>query len=371
MSGTTDITWRGLSGLRRLLGALSPRGVVRLGAGLGLLLRAFGGRRVMAAEERCARALGVGAGEARRIVRESYANLGRSAAEFLSANGGGKVSSVMTLHGEEHLRRAFEKNRGVILFSGHIGNWEHGAALLSELGYPMNAIGAEQRDDRVTSLIEELRAARGVTTVGKGLGLRAAMRCLKRGELLAILIDQDVRDRGVFVPFLGMPASTPFGMLRMAARLGSVVLPSFSLRRGRSAERPVSCRPREGGRWGRMEEAIPVRRSGERVHKGSTEQWMWLYPGGYSAEEFNNVRDRPRKEQVRLGAGGCGRGAVRVGHFRTNAPEFFRAVAGAFNHWKFIVENRAMAGIMARTAGSFGGRHGEGAAFSTCAISDF
>jgi len=289
VSGTTDITWRGLSGLRRLLGALSPRGVVRLGAGLGLLLRAFGGRRVKAAEERCARALGVGAGEARRIVRESYANLGRSAAEFLSANGGGKVSSVMTLHGEEHLRRAFEKNRGVILFSGHIGNWEHGAALLSELGYPMNAIGAEQRDDRVTSLIEELRAARGVTTVGKGLDLRAAMRCLKRGELLAILIDQDVRDRGVFVPFLGMPASTPFGMLRMAARLGSVVLPSFSLRRGRSAEHDLYILPspwEEGapGPGESMEEAMT--RCNDLVSgfiREHPEQWMWLYPRWASA----------------------------------------------------------------------------------------
>ncbi len=50
-----------------------------------------------------------------------------------------------------------------------------------------------------------------MTTVSKGFDLKAAIRCLQRGEALAILVDQDVRDKGVVVPFLGLPASTPYG----------------------------------------------------------------------------------------------------------------------------------------------------------------
>ncbi len=288
----SEIKWKALSGVLRLLKRMPLTWSVRFGASLGWLLWALDKKKVDKAERRCVRALQAGPTIARGIVRRSYMNLGRSVAEFAAVPGSGRsMRSIVHVHGEEHLREALESGNGVIFLSGHIGNWEFGAAVLAEMGYPMNAIGADQRDERVTDLIIGLRALSGVTTVSKGFDLKAAIRCLKRGEALAILIDQDVRERGVVVPFLGIPASTPYGPAKIAEKLGAVILPSFMLRRGTSAEHDLYILPSP---WknGRpepdesMEDAMTRCNDliGEYI-RFAPDQWMWLYPRWASTTE--------------------------------------------------------------------------------------
>ena len=292
MKDLSEIKWKVVSGIPSVLRKLPLRWSVRVGAFLGLLLWAVDKKRVDEAERRCVRALQVGVTPARQIVRRSYMNLGRSVAEFAALPGSGKsLRPIVHLHGEEHLRDAMKSGGGVIFFSAHMGNWELGAALLAELGYPMNAIGANQRDDRVTDLVISLRALCGVTTVSKGFDLKAAIRCLKKGEALAILIDQDVREKGVFVPFLGIPASTPYGPAKIAGKLGSVLLPSFMIRRGSSAEHDLHVLPSP---WknGRPDPEETMENAMARCNdligewiRAYPEQWMWLYPRWASTPE--------------------------------------------------------------------------------------
>jgi KDO2-lipid IV(A) lauroyltransferase len=215
-----------------LTSILPHKVAVRLGGFLGLCVWALSKKKVDEAEKRCVEVLGVGVTKARKIVRDSYVNLGRGFSEFvLLPKLREGLFEYVTVHGEENLKSAFSQGKGVILLTAHIGNWEFAAAYLGLSGYPMNAIGAEQRDERITNLIEDLRASCGVKTIGKGFDLKSALACLKRGELLGVLLDQDFRDKGVVVPFLGVDASTPYGPLKMADKLGALIVPLFIIRR--------------------------------------------------------------------------------------------------------------------------------------------
>jgi len=257
---------------------------IEFGAVMGKLLWAFSKKRVDGAEKRAVKSLGVGVTKARRIVRDSYANLGRSVAEILHMPGADRLDDFVSLSGEENLVRAMEAGKGVILLTAHFGNWELLAAYLAVKGYPMNAIGAQQRDSRITDLIIETRRKLGVKTISKGFNLKSAVKCLKKGEILGILIDQDAKDKGIVAPFLGLPASTPYGPVKMANKLGSKILPVFIVRKDASVRHEIHILPAlenpDGGSFGADTEKAVVMCNDvlSQWIRRYPDHWLWLYP---------------------------------------------------------------------------------------------
>ena len=277
--------WRLLTGLSRLLKALPHGFALSFGAFLGMVLWGCSKARVDRAEARCVSALGVGPTVARGIVKNSYVNHGRCVAEFIRMPlMREKLRSLVSIHGKEHLDEALKRGRGVILLSGHIGNWEIAAASLGMMGYPMNAIGADQRDPRITDLITSIRGQCSVKGIGKGFNLKVALSCLRSGEVLCILLDQDAKANGVIVPFLGLPASTPYGPVKIASKLGASVVPVFSIRRG-SSDRfdlyfmPSLEMPTSSASMDEVKKAVSKCNDviGRFIRK-YPDQWMWLYP---------------------------------------------------------------------------------------------
>lgn len=257
-----------------------------LGAFLGSIVERHSPKRVAKARARCARVLGVTEEAAAEIVANTYRNFGRSLVEFIRLpKMADKLETLVELKGEEHLRKAFERGRGVIFLSAHIGNWEYGAALLAKRGFPMNAIGADHRDPRITKAFQELRASAGVKLVGKGLDLKAAISCLRNGEVLAVMLDQDAREAGLVSPFLGVPASTPIGPIKMARKFGSPVVPVHVVRLADDANRlRMTIEPPLEGKDGEpfgedLQHAVDT--CNERISSWIREtpaQWLWMYP---------------------------------------------------------------------------------------------
>jgi KDO2-lipid IV(A) lauroyltransferase len=70
-----------------------------------------------------------------------------------------------------------------------------------------------------------MRRRHGVPSIPRGASAVSAYRVLKRGEILAMLIDQDIDVDGLFVPFFGVPAHTPRGAAAFALRSGAAVVP--------------------------------------------------------------------------------------------------------------------------------------------------
>jgi len=279
------LTWFLLSGFGKLMNFLPQRASVKLGEIIGILVWFFSRARVDRAEARCVRVLQVGVTRARSIVLESYRNLGRGLAEVLRLpSTGDRVLEYVEVHGEENLKEVFEKGKGVIGLTAHFGNWEYSAAVLSVKGYPLNAIGADQRDPRITDLIVSLRAACGVKTISKGFDLKGAIRCLREGEILGVLLDQDFGDNGIVVPFMGVPASTPFGPVKMAHRIGSAVVPMFIVRRPDGIHHDLYILPALGDAGGEpfgkdVEASLTLCNDvlSEWIIRYPG-HWMWLYP---------------------------------------------------------------------------------------------
>ncbi|HEV2106475.1 MAG TPA: lysophospholipid acyltransferase family protein, partial [Candidatus Eisenbacteria bacterium] len=125
--------------------------------------------------------------------------------------------------GEEHLRAAAARGRGVIALGGHVGNFELAGAALARL-HAFDFVVRPLANPAVERWITRRRALAGVGRIRTGPGMRRAFAALAAGRWVAMLGDQDARRHGVFVPFLGRPASTPAGPARLSLASGAPIV---------------------------------------------------------------------------------------------------------------------------------------------------
>ncbi len=282
---TQELIWLGIQYLSMQSHLLPHSAALSLGGSLGRMVFSLNKDKSSKAIIRCSKFLGCSIEVAREVVAKSYINLGRSVVEFLNlAKISKKIDEIVSVHNIENLNDALACGRGVILLTAHLGNWELAAAYLGIKDYPMRAIGAEQRDARITKLISDIRASCGVETIGKGFDLRGAIRCLQEGNILGVLLDQDAKDKGIIAPFLGQPASTPYGPVKLAMKMRSPIVPLFIVRRKDNIHHDLYFLPS-------LEERVKdfydrpieenVRLCNDILSEWISrhpEQWLWLYP---------------------------------------------------------------------------------------------
>lgn len=165
----------------------------------------------------------------RRVGRKCYQELALGALEMAALHHKGAAHVLETCRirgGREHLDQVRSGKSGCILVTGHFGNWEYLAGALAVWGVPVSAVGAPMRNPLVDRWLTSLRTGLGIEILrtGRGSG-RAALRALRAGRAVLLLIDQDARNHGMFVDFFGIPASTHVGAAVLAHHTGAPVFP--------------------------------------------------------------------------------------------------------------------------------------------------
>ncbi|MBQ4430704.1 MAG: lysophospholipid acyltransferase family protein [Synergistaceae bacterium] len=170
-------------------------------------------------EARCVKSLGVGVTVARGIVRDSFVNLGMSAAEFIRLPRViSRIDELVDFPQEsiDVLRSALSRGRGAILMCQHYGNWEYAAARVIHEGFPLHSVYTPQRDKRVEAVIMSTRQeVSHMAMIDSNTGLREIFRVLRAGKILVVMQDLDARQDGIPSEFLGLPARTHEGIVKL------------------------------------------------------------------------------------------------------------------------------------------------------------
>jgi Kdo2-lipid IVA lauroyltransferase/acyltransferase len=162
-----------------------------------------------------------------RIVAAMWDNLGRVAAEYPHLRQirvfepGGRVET----HGFEHMDRAVATGRRMIIFSGHIANWEIGMLAAVQYGIEVAQIYRAANNPLVDRMITRFRGDAGELIPKGAVAARRAIATLRRGAHLTMLADQKLND-GIAVPFFGRPAMTTSALASLALRFNCDVLPA-------------------------------------------------------------------------------------------------------------------------------------------------
>jgi len=164
----------------------------------------------------------------RALAAAMFRQLGRNAYEFLRLEGASReqvMSRVSRIEGMENFLAAYERGKGVIVITGHIGCWELLPAYFAAMGYPVTVIGRRMTVTRLNQRLVGVRRGLGIVSLDRDGNPRPMFDVLSRGEILGVLIDQHTRVAGTWVPFFGRPAYTPTAVAKFALATGSAIVP--------------------------------------------------------------------------------------------------------------------------------------------------
>lgn len=170
--------------------------------------------------------------ELMQILNQSYHNLGITLMELLTLK-------TMT---EEDLRRVIKyknielieecvsRGKGVILLSGHYGNWEflaYSAGLYSCV--PTTVIIKRQKNKFADKILNEYRTRGGNRIIPMRKAAIKIVKTLKKGEAVALLVDQAAtKDSDLFVEFFGRPAATYDAPAILSLKFGTPIIIGFA-----------------------------------------------------------------------------------------------------------------------------------------------
>jgi KDO2-lipid IV(A) lauroyltransferase len=128
------------------------------------------------------------------------------------------------------LREARAAGRGALLVSGHFGQWEAVRAALEANGLESGALIRPVKNPYLNRDYLACVEAGGKPVVGRdSAGLRDLVRHLRRGGIMAILLDQYTK-RGLPVDFLGHPAPSGTFAAELALKYGLPMIPVYGTR---------------------------------------------------------------------------------------------------------------------------------------------
>lgn len=144
-----------------------------------------------------------------------------------------EIISLVELQGDEHIKRALGKGKGVIALSAHLGSFTMIGARLAAAGYPFSVVVKQPNDERFARLIDGYRAQLGIQTISakpRREAVRGILKALRENRIVLVIADE-FKSGDVMVDFLGLNVPAPRGPATLALRTGAVTLPMFATRR--------------------------------------------------------------------------------------------------------------------------------------------
>jgi Kdo2-lipid IVA lauroyltransferase/acyltransferase len=223
-----SLEYRAFAVLAWLAQRLSFRTVGRVGRALGILAFDVLGYRKKITLDNLSHAFPEKSpAELSRIARGAYRNFATTLVEMLwtGRQTAATLISICTIENPDILRRHIASKRGLIVLSGHFGNWEFfGSAFGLCIDHPTATIAQHQRNGRIDAMIQLIRTRWKNTNIPMGVATREVFRLLREGQIVAMLGDQSGPKEAVFVNFFGRPAATHRGTAAFGLKSGAPIV---------------------------------------------------------------------------------------------------------------------------------------------------
>jgi KDO2-lipid IV(A) lauroyltransferase len=126
---------------------------------------------------------------------------------------------------KEVLELLVRGERGLIMLTGHYGNWEVLGYVLATLGFPTTSVARPLDNPYVSDFIFGVREKTGQRIIAKKGATGEVIDVLAQHGAVGFIADQNAGSKGIFIDFFGRKASTykSIGLLAMEYEVPVVI----------------------------------------------------------------------------------------------------------------------------------------------------
>jgi KDO2-lipid IV(A) lauroyltransferase len=188
------------------------------------------------------------------------------------------VGHWIRCEGLEHYTNALRAERGVLIATGHLGNWELSAFAHAWLTGPMNVVVRPLDNPLIDALIRRRRELSGNRSISKREIARPILKALAANQAVGVLIDQNwAADTGVFVDFFGAPACSDAGFAKLAARSGAPVIPGFAFWSEEERRYVLRFYPAVSITGDAIRDTAALQAAFESIVRAHPSEWLWIH----------------------------------------------------------------------------------------------
>jgi KDO2-lipid IV(A) lauroyltransferase len=174
--------------------------------------------------------------ERKRIARESMRQLFLLFVEVLFTTRLVRIDTWAKVAELDNFRETLvllmEKHRGLIMLTGHYGNWEILGYIMATLGFETTSVARPLDNPYVNDWLLGVRERRGQRIIAKTGATDLIPDILKAGGAVGFIADQNAGKKGIFVDFFGRKASTYKSIGLLAMEYDVPVVIGYARRKG-------------------------------------------------------------------------------------------------------------------------------------------
>jgi len=219
------------------------------------------------------------------VARASFEHFGLVMGDFMRSPLRTKEEMLATTEmvGWEHYEAAVSADKGIIVCTAHLGNFERFGHYCTAIGKAITVVARDANQGDIQGKIADMRRHTGIEVFSRGNSARGILQCLRKKEMVGLLPDQNTDES--FVPFFGHPCGTVLGPAVMHLRTGAPILPAFCVRTGVGHYRVILREPI--GLDGSESEPEPIMARFnavlESVIREYPDQYLWMHDRWKSA----------------------------------------------------------------------------------------
>lgn len=129
--------------------------------------------------------------------------------------------------------KVLKQNKGAVLVTCHIGNWEMGGVVIAMMGYNISAVALNHKHKNINDFFIKQREEKGLKVITMKSVMKRCVSTLQKKGMLALVGDRDFTNNGIILNFFGVPTSIPKGPAMLSIKTDSPIIPGIFVRDGK------------------------------------------------------------------------------------------------------------------------------------------